>query len=285
MKRILIQLDTDRFASVFDRVVASDAGADEQFSYGGVTPEDVEPLVHGAIFTRGPKDLASTAIFVGGSDVAAGEALFEQVKKTFFGPMRVSVMLDANGSNTTAAAAVLSAAKHLDFSRTTAAILGGTGPVGSRAALILAQAGANVRVVSRKRGRGEVQCRRILERVPNARVETRQAIAAGEVAEACRGASLVIAAGAAKVQFAGLGDLVTPELKVVIDVNAVPPLGVAGIEVMDKATEREGVLCYGAIGIGGRKMKIHKAAVARLFTANNLELDTTEIYELGRELG
>ncbi|HET6324637.1 MAG TPA: methylene-tetrahydromethanopterin dehydrogenase N-terminal domain-containing protein, partial [Planctomycetaceae bacterium] len=57
MRRILIQLDTDAVPSVFDRVVAVDAGVDEVFSYGGVTPEQVEPLVHGAIFTRGPADL------------------------------------------------------------------------------------------------------------------------------------------------------------------------------------------------------------------------------------
>ena len=71
MKTILIQLDTDAVPSVFDRVVAVDADVDHLFSYGGVTPERVEPLVHGAIFTRGPKDLAQTAIFIGGSDVAA----------------------------------------------------------------------------------------------------------------------------------------------------------------------------------------------------------------------
>src|SRR5579862_7251461 len=70
-RKILIQLDTDAQPSVFDRVVAIDAGADEVFSYGGVRPEQVQGLVHGAIFTRGPKDLKRTALFIGGSDVAA----------------------------------------------------------------------------------------------------------------------------------------------------------------------------------------------------------------------
>ena len=56
-RKILIQLDSDPHPSVFDRVVAIDAGADEVFSYGGVKPEQVRGLVHGAIFTRGPKDL------------------------------------------------------------------------------------------------------------------------------------------------------------------------------------------------------------------------------------
>ena len=70
MKSILVQLDTDPQPSVFDRVVAVDAGVDQLFSYGGATPETVESLVHGAIFTRGVPDLSRTAIFVGGSDVA-----------------------------------------------------------------------------------------------------------------------------------------------------------------------------------------------------------------------
>ncbi|MBL8867225.1 MAG: hypothetical protein JNK93_16840, partial [Planctomycetia bacterium] len=73
--RILVHFDTDALPSAFDRVVAVDSGAQHIFSYGGVTPANVMPLVHGCIFTRGPKDLHRTAIFVGGSDVAAGENL------------------------------------------------------------------------------------------------------------------------------------------------------------------------------------------------------------------
>ena len=151
MKRILLQLDTDPHPSVFDRVVAIDAGVEELFSYGGVTPENVMPLVHGAMFTRGPGDLKDTAIFVGGSNVAAGEAVTAKVLKTFFGPMRVSVLLDANGANTTAAAAVLAAAKHVELRGATAVVLGGTGPVGERAARLLAGQGASVRVASQRR--------------------------------------------------------------------------------------------------------------------------------------
>src|SRR5256885_16778677 len=78
--KILVQLDTDPLPSVFDRVVAVDAGADHVFAYAGVTPENVRDLVHGCIFTRGPKDLHRTAIFVGGSDVAAGEAVLAAVR-------------------------------------------------------------------------------------------------------------------------------------------------------------------------------------------------------------
>ena len=105
MKNLLLQLDSSAHPSVFDRVVASDAGADEVMTYGGVTRDAVRDLVHGAIFTRGPKDLHHTAIFIGGADMAAGERLLDAVRGAFFGPLRVSVMLDSNGSNTTAVAA------------------------------------------------------------------------------------------------------------------------------------------------------------------------------------
>src|SRR6184192_3673938 len=133
-QKILIQLDTDPQPSVFDRVVAVDAGADHVFAYGQVVPEAVMPLVHGAIFTRGPKDLKRTALFVGGSDVTAGERLLEEVRKHMvpqYG-LRVSVMLDANGANTTAVAAVRAAANHFAFTACKALVLAGTGPVGQR---------------------------------------------------------------------------------------------------------------------------------------------------------
>src|SRR5437899_4587228 len=124
-RKILIQLDSDAHASVFDRVVAVDAGAEEIFSYANVKPEQVQALVHGAIFTRGPKSLKCTAIFVGGSDVLAGEKLMAEALKHMlpkFG-LRVSIMLDANGANTTAAAAVRAAARHLELKGTPALVL------------------------------------------------------------------------------------------------------------------------------------------------------------------
>ncbi len=95
---ILIQLDSDSQSSVFDGVVAVDAGINFLFRHSGVRPEAVRDLVYGAIFTRSAEDLRRTALFIGGSDVAASEALLDEVRRTFFGPMRVSVMMDSNGS-------------------------------------------------------------------------------------------------------------------------------------------------------------------------------------------
>ena len=135
MRKLLLQLDTSLHPSVFDRVVAFDGGADEVLSYGGVTDETVRDLVHGAIFTRGPKDLHNTAIFVGGTEMVVGERVLRAVQAAFFGPMRVSLMLDSNGSNTTAVAAVVKmrqAAGSLEGR--SAVVTAGSGPVGLRAA-------------------------------------------------------------------------------------------------------------------------------------------------------
>jgi hypothetical protein len=69
-------------------------------------------------------------------------------------------------------------------------------------------------------------------------------------------------------------------LKLAIDLNAVPPLGIEGVEVTDKGTQRDGIICYGAIGIGDTKMKIHKASIAKLFEGNDQIMDAEEVYAL-----
>jgi hypothetical protein len=283
--KILIQLDSDQHASVFDAVVAVDAGVDKLLQYHQVTLETVRDLVHGAMFTRGPDDLRSTAIFIGGAQVTQGEALLKKVKSCFFGPMRVSVMLDANGANTTAAAAVLAASKHLNLAQIRATVLAGTGPVGQRAARLLAQAGAEVCVASRSLAKAEEVVGQLRQRFPTGKLQAVETANSQQTSAALADVQLVIAAGAAGVE------LVSSEvrracsaLQVAIDLNAVPPLGIAGVETMDKAAVRDGVTCYGAIGVGGTKMKIHKAALQQLFTANNLVLDAEEIFAIGQSL-
>jgi methylenetetrahydrofolate/methylenetetrahydromethanopterin dehydrogenase (NADP+) len=285
MRRILIHFDTDAVPSVFDRVVAIDAGVDELFTYGGITRENVEPLVHGAIFTRGPGDLAHTAIFIGGSRVEEGEALFEKVAGVFFGPLRVSVMMDSNGSNTTAAAAVLAAKKHVNLKGRLALVLGGTGPVGQRVAQLLALAGARVRLGSRALDRAVAMAKSIREKVEGADLSGVGTGTPEDLTQACRDVEILIAAGAAGAQLLSSGQReAIGGLKVAIDLNAVPPLGLTGIEVTDKGTERNHAACYGAIGVGGTKMKIHKACLTRLFESNDQLLDTERIYHVGQSL-
>lgn len=283
--KILVQIDSDEHASLFDAVVGVDCGIDHLLQYASVQLPQVRDLVHGAMFTRGPADLHRTAIFIGGSDVAAGEALLEAVKAAFFGPMRVSVMLDASGANTTAAAAVLAAARHSNLKETDALVLAATGPVGQRAARLLARSGARVRVASRSEQKAEAVCRRVREQVDNAQVTPFGTESAEQLAAALHGAQVVIAAGAAGVQLLSETSLRDAgDLRVAIDLNAVPPLGIEGSNVTDVAVQRNGVLCYGAIGVGGTKMKIHREAVRRLFASNDQVFDAEEIYAVGAEL-
>lgn len=284
-KKILLQLDSDAAASVFDAVVAIDAGVDHLLQYHDVEPTRVRDLVHGAMFTRGVEDLKSTAIFIGGSSVHAGEMLLEAVKKCFFGPMRVSVLLDSNGANTTAAAAVLAARKHVELGEVTAAVLGGTGPVGQRAARLLAREGARVRVVSRDLERAAAICESLTERIGRDCFIPAAASSADKAGEVIADCQVVIAAGAAGAELlSGEARQQASSVKVLVDLNAVPPAGIAGIDVMDKAKERDGIICYGAIGVGGTKMKIHKLAIQRLFEASDSIFDAEEVYELGKSI-
>jgi hypothetical protein len=282
MKKLLLQLDSDRHPSAFDRIVAHDVGVDDVLSYGGVTPADVAPLVHGAIFTRGPTDLRHTAVWVGGTDVGAAEALFQAVQKAFFGPFRVSAMMDANGCNTTAAAAVARLAGSVTLAGARAVIFGGTGPVGTRAAALLAREGAAVVLCSRSLERARGACER-LKATFGVNVVPRQAWDEAGVRQALEEADVCLTAGAAGVTFvprpvwAG-----HPRLKALADVNAVPPLGIDGIEAADKGKEREGKIVFGALGIGSLKMKVHRACLAQLFERNDAVIDLERIYDVAR---
>ncbi len=99
------------------------------------------------------------------------------------------------------------------------------------------------------------------------------------------GAQLVIAAGASGVELLSQeARQASTALRVVIDLNAVPPAGIGGVAPQDKGVEHGGQVCYGAFGVGGLKMKLHKEAISRLFHTNDLVLDADAIYALGKSL-
>src|SRR6266704_555039 len=278
MRKLLLQLDSSRLPSVFDRVVAYDGGADEVMSYGGIVDADVRDLIHGCIFPRGPTDLKNTAVFVGGADIAVGEQLLAAATKAMFKPFTVSAMLDSNGSNTTAVAAVAKMVKTVGAVRgKRGLIVAWTGPGGLRAAGLFAKAGADVCITSRKADAGERARDLVLKRFGG----TVRAIAmpdAREAVRACEQAELLLNAGPAGVMLVPKQAWANrPGLKVVADVNAVPPLGVEGVETMDDGVTKEGVVCFGALAIGNLKMKVHKACIARLFERNDLVLDAETI--------
>jgi hypothetical protein len=286
MHKLLLQLDSSPHASVFDRVVAYDAGVDHIMSCAGVTEADVAELVQGAIFTRGPKDLHNTAIFIGGRDMAAGERLMAAVRASFVGPFRVSVMLDSNGSNTTAVAAVAKIRQTLDddLKGRRIVITAGTGPVGMRAAGLLALAGAEVTLTARtaESGRRAVEATRQRFGVD---VRALAGVSPAELGSSIDAADALLNAGAA-------GVCLVPRavwegrsgLRVAVDLNAVPPLGIEGIDVVDTGVNRGGTVAFGALGVGGLKMKVHKTCLKRLFDRNDLEFDAEAIADVAHEL-
>ncbi len=283
--KVLLQLDTDPTASSFDALVAIDAGIDHLLQYPGTSRENIIPLVHGAIFTRGPSDLKNTALFLGGSDATATEALYHVALQNFFGPLKVSVMCDPNGANTTAAAAVLRIQQHLSLAEASVAVLGGTGPVGSRVARIAAAQGAAVRICSRSLERAKAMAASIRSLTPNARVEAFEYLAEADVPRAAAGFDVLVAAGAAGATFT-LPDWIdhVPGVRVAVDLNAVPPAGLTGIDPRDEGTLRSNIFCYGALGVGSLKMKIHKACLRQLFESNERCFNTDEIFKFGQFL-
>lgn len=285
MRKLLLQLDSSRMPSVFDQVVAYDAGADDIMSYGGVTETDVRDLVHGCIFTRGPKDLHNTAVWIGGSNMSAGEQLLAMAQDAVFAPFTVSMMLDSNGSNTTAVAAVVKIEQTLgSLEGTKVLILAGTGPVGQRAAGLLAKDGAHVTITSRKPEQGE-KARQFISARFNVQVEATTMNDPAALPELCREAEVLLNSGPAGVQMVPKSAWTAAKsLKIAVDLNAVPPLGIEGIEAADNGVDREGVTTFGALGIGGLKMKLHKACIARLFERNDLVLDAESILDVARSL-
>lgn len=284
MRKLLLQLDSDKHPSVFDTITAYDAGVDHVLALGNVAVEDVRDLVYGAMFTRGGDDLKNSAVFIGGSDVTTGEAMLKAATEAFFGPVRVSVMADPNGSNTTAAAAVIKIAQAVSPAGKRSVILAGTGPVGRRAAVLLAREGSQVSITSRSLQRAQDAAQQIKERF-GLEVIPLEAQDDETTSRALEGAHILLTAGAAGVTLVKKEIWAShPTLQIVADVNAVPPLGVEGIKATDAGKEREGKIAFGALGIGGLKMKIHRACVARLFTANDLVLDVEEIYRIAKEL-
>ncbi|MFY9431188.1 MAG: NADP-dependent methylenetetrahydromethanopterin/methylenetetrahydrofolate dehydrogenase [Acetomicrobium sp.] len=284
MKKILLQLDCDPFPSVFDVVTAYDAGVDVVLQYGNVTKDNVRDLVYGVMFTRGGEKLKSSAIFIGGSNVSKAEEILEVVKNTFFGNVRNSVMFDPSGCNTTSASAVAKMSKHVDIKGKKIVVLAGTGPVGQRAAALFALEGAQVVLTSRsidraKKAVDEIKRRFGFDITPAAAFDedSTRCVLEGAIAALCTGAPGVTLIPEKIWK-------TNPTLKVLGDVNAVPPLGIEGMKSSFDGEDIEGKILFGSSGIGGLKMKVHRACVERLFERNDQVFDAEAIFDVAKEL-
>ena len=293
MKKLLLQLDCDKFASTFDAVTAYEAGVDNVMSYGSVAPEDVQGLLHGVMFTRPRADLRQTAVFIGGRRVDSCELLLQAAQKAMFPPYCLSVMLDSNGCNTASSASVALIEKSIKLQDAKVLILSGFGPVGLRAARLLARNGARVTVTSLPR---EIFASTWNEERANhdLMLAEKHAKEAGfkilvvdrraEMVEALEGADAVLATGPAGIQLISEQDWMSnPGLKVLCDLNVAPPFGIEGIDSRARGEEKMGHILYGGLGIGHVKMRIHKAAIMSLFEADRV-MDLEGIYNLAKKL-
>ena len=288
MKRILLQLDTEEHPSPFDAIVAHDADVDVLLSHGNVKREDARALAQDAFFTRGPDDLKNTAIWVGGKHVAAAEEVFTEVQKAFFGPFKVSVMLDSNGCNTTAATTIARIAKSYDLDGKRAVVLG-LGSVGLRSAVLLQNEGCEVVVAPLpadlfdddrpyRRPRG-------LDAAEKLGLEPREPKDRSELEGTLEDAHVVLAAGPAGVEVLRQDFWSEhPSIELLADYNAADPLGIEGTKATDDLVDYDGKLVLGALAIGGPKMKVHKTCIRRMFESNDKVFDTDTVYEVAKEL-
>jgi hypothetical protein len=288
VKQVLLQLDTGEHPSPFDAIVAHDAGVDVLLSHGSVKPEAVRGLVQDAFFTRGMDDLRTMAVWVGGKRVADGEQVFAEVQRAFFGPFRVSVMLDSNGCNTTAATTIARIAKTRDLAGSRAVVLG-LGAVGLRSAVLLRNEASEVTVAAlapdlfgddrpyhRPHGVGVAEELGLDVREPRDRDELEALL---------DGAQIVLSAGPSGVQVLRRDFWARHDtLELLADYNAADPLGLEGTKATDDLADYDGKQVLGALAIGGPKMKVHKACVRRMFESNDQVLDTDAVYAIAKEL-
>jgi hypothetical protein len=285
VKKILIQLDTDQHPSAFDAIAAYDADVDVVMAYGQITPDNLTDVVQGAIFPRGPDGLANTAFWVGGSKVRDGEAVFEAAQKLFFKPFKPSIMLDSDGSNTTAAAAVARVRGAATLKGSAAAVLG-VGPVGLRTAELLRREGAEVTMFTFPPDAMEGGHRRA-SGIPVAQEAGFEVVEPGssdELDSALASHAVIYAAGPAGTQILRRSGWAQEGVRVVVDYSAAEPVGVEGVDRGDSLEEEAGVLKLGALAVGGPKMKVQKRCVQRMFEAKGTVMDLEGVYDVALEV-
>jgi len=269
-------LTTAKNLSPFDVNMAVDAGWVSATPYINVEPSEVRGLVQDAIFSRSPKGLKSTGIFIGGRETKQAMDMLKIAKNSMVPPFEVSVFADPSGAFTTAAGMVAAVEEELktkfdtDFTGKTVLALGGTGPVGQAAAVLAAQAGANVRIIGRQLDKAQ----RIADMCNAEFGEGKTEITAGADADKANyinDVDVIFATGAAGIELLS-AELVAsaPKLKVAADVNAVPPAGVAGLDAFDNgkaiAGSNSGAVGVGALAIGNVKYQVQSALLKRMIT-------------------
>ncbi len=267
---LLFYLDTDEKASPFDICMAYDTGYNAVIPYESVTPEDGKKIVQDAIFSRGPKAVKRTCFFIGGKNAEKAQEVFEVVRDAMFPPFKTSIIIDPGGAYTTAAAMVakvegaLLSHKLGDLKDKTCAVLG-TGAVGQIAAVLLAKLGCDVMIASLnpKRVDGKEYAESIAQLIASrygVKVKGVFAPTGAEKLEILKKADVVLCAGTRGVRVVEKELLKELKLvKVLVDINAIPPFGVEGIKLNDDMREiAPGLFGIGALTVGDLKHKLEK---------------------------
>jgi hypothetical protein len=292
-KDVIIFLDTDKYASPFDMLVAIDLYPEAQIiNYSNVEVGDAKRLIQDAMFPRGPEGAKHTKVFIGGQDVDKALEILEVIKKSMFPPFEMSVIVDPRGSNTTASAAVAKTMKLFeekfgDFKGKTAAILAGTGPVGVVAARLYASEGGNVVLTSRKLDRAQAAANKINEELGTQQVCGAKAGTPEEIGAAIKDADIVLACGAAGIELLPLSVLEKygKKVKVLGDINAVPPLGIEGMKATHKGKEfTPGKFGIGALAIGPLKIQVEGEMFKQAVESPSGIVSYKVAYELAKKL-
>ena len=266
--------------SPFDVNMAADAGWQLIVPYAHVTPEGVAALTQDAIFSRGPKGVARTGIFIGGRDAMLAADMLDRAHAALVPPFAVSLFADPSGAYTTAAALVACVERALvrqggGLGERRVLLLGGTGPVGRIAAVLCAREGATATLGSHKGASAANEAAqetgaRFGVALQGASTSGREALRA-----ALTGADVVLGVAAAGVQVMGEDDrAAAAHLRVAADVNAVPPAGLAGVGPMDDGVPLPGTdaVGIGALAVGNVKYQVHQRLLARMRESGKPEL-------------
>jgi methylene-tetrahydromethanopterin dehydrogenase len=290
---ILHMFTPGRQMSPFDINMAADAGYQMVVPYCEVGVDAIAGLTQDTIFSRGPKGVARTGIFIGGRDALLAADMLERSKAAMVKPFVVSLMADPSGAYTTAAAMVACVetalrsqhAQGLEGQRVV--ILGGTGPVGRIAGVIAAQAGAEVFMSSRS---GIDMAEKAAHDTGKRFGVTLHGLSGGDpaaVRASLAEADVLLACAAAGVQIVSSELLAfAKRLKVAADVNAVPPEGIAGVGVMDDAKPLAGTSAVGigALAVGNVKYQTQQRLLVRMRQAEKaVVLSFAEAFAVARE--
>jgi methylene-tetrahydromethanopterin dehydrogenase len=292
---LLHMLSAAKNLSPFDVNMAYDAGWSACTPYINVALEEVRDLVQDAIFSRGPKGVKRTGIFIGGRDAHLAMAMMKSAKQSMVPPFEVSLFADPSGAFTTAAGMVACVERELKkidregLQDRRVMVFGGTGPVGSTAAMLASTAGADAVIVSHESvGKAEVLVERCNQQYGST-LSAAEARSDETIIELISQADVVFNAAKAGIQVLNSSHLQQAErLKVACDVNAVPPEGIEGVGVMDDgvaiADSPSGAVGIGALAVGNVKYQTQHLLLKLMFESGKPEyLDFNSAFEVARE--